>query len=67
MSGDGLRTTFADERLALLAALVNGDAALAFRVAQDCLSDGVSFDRIVDDVLQPVQERSEERRVGKEC
>ena len=56
MSGDGLRTTFADERLAMLAALVNGDTALAFRVAQDCLSDGVSFDRIIDDVLQPVQE-----------
>lgn len=56
MSGDGLRMTFADERLAMLAALVNGDTALAFRVAQDCLSDGVSFDRIVDDVLQPVQE-----------
>ncbi len=56
MSGDGPQTTFADERLAMLAALVNGDAALAFRLAQDCLSDGVPFDRIVDHVLQPVQE-----------
>ena len=56
MSRDAIGTTFADERLAMLAALVNGDTALAFRVAQDCLSDGVSFDRIVDHVLQPVQE-----------
>ena len=56
MSGNGQRTTFVDERLTMLAALVNGDAALAFRVAQDCLLDGVPFDRIVDHVLQPVQE-----------
>ncbi len=56
MSADGPRTTFVDERLAMMAALVNGDTALAFRVAQDCLSNGVSFDRIVDHVLQPVQE-----------
>lgn len=56
MTADGPRTMFADERLAMLAALVNGDTALAFRAAQDCLSDGVAFDRIVDHVLQPVQE-----------
>lgn len=56
MTADGPRTMFADERLAMLAALVNGDTALAFRVAQDCLSDGVAFDRIIDHVLQPVQE-----------
>ena len=56
MTGDGPQTTFADERLAMLAALVNGDTTLAFRVAQDCLSNGVAFDRIVDHVLQPVQE-----------
>ena len=56
MSTDGPPTTFADECLAMLAAIVNGDTALAFRVAQDCLSDGVAFDRIVDHVLQPVQD-----------
>ena len=56
MTADGPQTMLADERLAMLAALVNGDTALAFRVAQDCLSNGVAFDRIVDHVLQPVQE-----------
>src|SRR4051812_21758973 len=46
---------FADERLALLAALVDGDGALAFRVATKLLDDGVPFGVIMSDVLAPVQ------------
>ena len=43
------------ERLAMLSALVNGDTSLAYRLATDCLANGVGFDRIVDHILQPVQ------------
>ena len=43
------------ERLAMLAALVDGDVALAYRIAVELLADGVPFDDIVIDVLSPVQ------------
>ena len=45
-----------DERLAMLAALVNGDVPLAYRLATELLAHGVPFDDIVVDVLSPVQE-----------
>ena len=44
-----------DERLAMLAALVNGDVTLAYRLAIELLAHGVPFDDIVVDVLSPVQ------------
>ena len=44
-----------DERLAMLAALVNGDVPLAYRIAVELLAHGVPFDDIVIDVLTPVQ------------
>jgi methanogenic corrinoid protein MtbC1 len=44
-----------DERLAMLAALVNGDVNLAYRLATDLLAQGVPFGVIVGDVLTPVQ------------
>jgi methanogenic corrinoid protein MtbC1 len=44
-----------DERVAMLAALVNGDVNLAYRLATDLLGQGVPFDAIVGDVLTPVQ------------
>jgi methanogenic corrinoid protein MtbC1 len=50
---DGAATD--DERLAMLAALVNGDVNLAYRLATDLLAQGVPFDVIVGDVLTPVQ------------
>jgi methanogenic corrinoid protein MtbC1 len=43
------------ERLALLSALVDGDAAFAFRLATKLLDDGVSFEQLVTEVLAPVQ------------
>jgi len=43
------------ERLAMLAALVDGDVALAYRIAVELLAHGVPFDDIVIDVLSPVQ------------
>ena len=46
---------FRSERLALLSALVDGDAAIAFRLATRLLDEGVSFEQLVTDVLAPVQ------------
>jgi methanogenic corrinoid protein MtbC1 len=43
------------ERLAMLAALVNGDVTLAYRLALELLANGVPFDDIAADVLSPVQ------------
>ena len=43
------------QRLAMLAALVNGDVSLAYRLALELLADGVPFDDIAADVLGPVQ------------
>jgi methanogenic corrinoid protein MtbC1 len=48
-------TAFRSERLALLSALVDGDAAHAFRLATKLLDEGVSFEQLVTDVLAPVQ------------
>ncbi len=56
MSTEAANAPMLEERLAMLAALVSGDATLAYRLASDCLANGVSFHRIVDHVLQPVQE-----------
>ena len=54
-----MRDSFAseskDERLAMLAALVNGDVSLAYRLATELLAEGTPFDDIVSDVLAPVQ------------
>ena len=55
MSSDPDRPTTGDERLATLAALVNGDVTLAYRLATELLAQGVPFDDIVVDVLSPVQ------------
>lgn len=46
---------YAEDRLAMLTALVNGDVPLAHRVALGLLGDGVPFDDIAVDVLGPVQ------------
>lgn len=43
------------ERFAMLAALVNGDVRLAYRLACELLAQGVPFDDIAADVLAPVQ------------
>jgi methanogenic corrinoid protein MtbC1 len=47
--------TTGEERLAMLAALVNGDVPLAYRLATELLAHGVPFDDIVVDILGPVQ------------
>src|SRR5664279_2940351 len=44
-----------DERLAMLAALVNGDVPLAYGLAVELLAQGLPFDDIAVDVLAPVQ------------
>ncbi|MFM8236718.1 MAG: B12-binding domain-containing protein [Actinomycetota bacterium] len=44
-----------DERLAMLAALVDGDVALASRLAASMLGRGAPLDEIIGDVLRPVQ------------
>ncbi len=46
---------FGDERLAMLAALVDGDVTLAYRFATQLLAQGVPFDDIAVDVFGPVQ------------
>lgn len=56
MIGESATDANVAERLAMLSALVNGDTSLAYRLATDCLANGVPFDRIVDNILQPVQE-----------
>jgi methanogenic corrinoid protein MtbC1 len=48
-------SAFRSERLALMSALVDGDAAIAFRLATRLLDEGVNFERLVTDVLAPVQ------------
>jgi len=55
MSSNPDRPAAGDERLAMLAALVNGDVTLAYRLATELLAQGVPFDDIVVDVLSPVQ------------
>jgi methanogenic corrinoid protein MtbC1 len=55
MSSALARPDTQDERLAMLAALINGDVALAYRLATELLAQGVAFDEIVIDVLAPVQ------------
>lgn len=55
MSDEFAPRSYADERLAMLAALVNGDVTLAYRLATQLLADGVPFDDIAMDVLRPVQ------------
>lgn len=55
MSHEFAPARYADERLAMLAALVNGDVTLAYRLATQLLADGVPFDDIAIDVLRPVQ------------
>jgi methanogenic corrinoid protein MtbC1 len=50
---DGAATD--DDRLAMLAALVNGDVNLAYRIATELLAQGVPFGVIAADVLTPVQ------------
>ena len=55
MSTEAARRAKDDERLAMLAALVNGDVPLAYRIAVGLLANGVPFDDIVIDVLSPVQ------------
>ena len=55
MSIESDRPAKAAERVAMLAALVNGDVPLAYRLALELLADGVPFDDIVIDVLAPVQ------------
>jgi methanogenic corrinoid protein MtbC1 len=52
---DSFVTESKDERLAMLAALVNGDVSLAYRLATELLAEGTPFDDIVSDVLAPVQ------------
>ncbi|HET6877796.1 MAG TPA: cobalamin-dependent protein [Jatrophihabitans sp.] len=42
------------ERVAMLAALVDGDVPLAYRLAVELLAEGVPFDDIAVDVLAPV-------------
>lgn len=55
MSVESDRPEAADERLAMLAALVGGDVPLAYRLATELLAQGVPFEQIVVDVLGPVQ------------
>jgi methanogenic corrinoid protein MtbC1 len=55
MSVESDRRAKDDERFAMLAALVNGDVRLAYRLAVELLAQGVPFDDIAVDVLAPVQ------------
>jgi methanogenic corrinoid protein MtbC1 len=55
MSIESDRSPKAAERVAMLAALVDGDVPLAYRLALELLGYGVPFDDIVVDVLAPVQ------------
>lgn len=52
------------ERFAMLAALVNGDVQLAYRLAVELLAQGVPFDDIAVDVLAPVQAELGRRWAG---
>ena len=47
MSSEFSRGTNGDERLGMLAALVNGDVALAYRLATELLAHGVPFAHVV--------------------
>src|SRR5690349_4634452 len=55
MSIESDRPPKAAERVAMLAALLDGDVPLAYRLALELLGYGVPFDDIVIDVLAPVQ------------
>jgi methanogenic corrinoid protein MtbC1 len=44
------------ERLAMLAALVDGDVSLAVRLASSLLAGGLPFDELSADILSPVQQ-----------
>jgi methanogenic corrinoid protein MtbC1 len=55
MSIESDRRAKNDERFAMLAALVNGDVPLAYRLAIELLAQGVPFDDIAVDVFAPVQ------------
>ena len=48
-------SAFRTERLALLSALVDGDATIALRLATKLLDEGVSFEQLVTEVLTPTQ------------
>lgn len=60
MSVEG-RNTSDDEHLAMVAALVNGDVSLAYRLTTEFLAHGVRFEDIVVNVLGPVQTELGER------
>lgn len=55
MSIESDRRAKNDERFAMLAALVNGDVPLAYRLAIELLAQGMPFDDIAVDVFAPVQ------------
>ena len=55
MSIESGRRAKDDERFAMLAALVNGDVPLAYRLAVELLACGVPFDDIAVEVIAPVQ------------
>ena len=54
MSSEFAARRYADERLAMLAAVVNGDVTLAYRLATRLLDNGVPFDDIAVELLGPV-------------
>lgn len=56
MSSDIPGNSAEHERFAMLAALVNGDVALAYRLTVEMLAEGMPFDDIAVRVLAPVQE-----------
>ncbi len=45
-----------EARLAVLSAVIDGDAGLAFRIVSDLMSDGCSFESVLFDVLAPLQQ-----------
>ena len=51
-------------RMALLAALVDGDLDTAYRVATRLLDEGVAFESLVGEVLGPVQREVGSRWAG---
>ncbi len=55
MLSESARPVREDERLAMLAALVDGDVSLACEFAVALLGEGLPFDDLVADVIAPVQ------------
>ncbi len=51
-------------RLAMLAAVVEGDAGLAFDIVSGLMADGVAFDAILFDVIAPLQREVGHRWAG---